>query len=65
MRRYFNTGARAVVVPRPAREDRRRSYNLNDLDAGFWQQVQRKAKGEGVSVRGKILVLLKAWVEQS
>ena len=62
-RRYFNTGGKATVIPRPARSDRRRSYALHDLDPGFWQQVQRKCKAEGVSVRAKILGLLKTFVE--
>ena len=39
-----------------------KEYKLDRIPAGFWRQVQIKAKREGVSLRGLILTYLRAWL---
>jgi hypothetical protein len=38
-----------------------RSYTISRIPAGLWQQVQRKAKREGVSLRALVLRHLSEW----
>lgn len=39
------------------------TYLLRDVDARIWRRVRDRAKTEGVSVRGIILYLLKAYAD--
>ena len=39
-------------------------YMLDAIPAGLWNDVRKKAKREGVSVRSLILSQLKTWVEE-
>jgi hypothetical protein len=39
-----------------------RAYLLRDIDADLWDQVRRRARSDGLSVRAVILHLLRAYV---
>ena len=36
-------------------------YHLRDIDPSFWGTVATRAKSEGVTIRGLILILLRAY----
>lgn len=42
--------------------ERRITYTLDQIPAGFWKRVKAKAKRDGVSLRALILSLLKDWL---
>lgn len=42
--------------------DTGRSYKLDRIPAGLWEEVRAKAKRKGISIRALILHLLRHWL---
>lgn len=45
------------------RTDRRMRYLLDDVPPSLWEDARAKAKRSGLSMRGLLLTLLKAWTD--
>lgn len=59
---YFKTGGYSTEFT--PKRGAGKSYALTRIPVDLWTAVRTKAKRQGVSLRGLILSLLKAWVEK-